>query len=73
MQHFVLIVTPAALASPVVLREIRLAREEGTWTWVHFSPTGAPVAQRVELEVGDATLAFAPEEFRRVMERLLTE
>ena len=29
MQHFVIIVTPAALASPVVRREIRLARQEG--------------------------------------------
>ena len=29
LQHFVLILTPAALASPVVRREIRLARQEG--------------------------------------------
>jgi hypothetical protein len=29
LQHFVLVVTPAALASPVVRREIRLARQEG--------------------------------------------
>jgi hypothetical protein len=29
LQHFVLIVTPAALQSPVVRREIRLARQEG--------------------------------------------
>jgi hypothetical protein len=29
MQHFVLVVTPAALASSVVRREIRLARQEG--------------------------------------------
>src|ERR1700693_84367 len=29
LQHFVLIVTPGALASPVVRREIRLARREG--------------------------------------------
>jgi TIR domain len=29
LRHFVLIVTPAALASPVVRREIRLARQEG--------------------------------------------
>jgi hypothetical protein len=28
-QHFVLIITPAALASPVVRLEIRLARQEG--------------------------------------------
>src|SRR5262249_32489782 len=29
LQHFVLIVTPGALASPIVRREIRLARQEG--------------------------------------------
>jgi hypothetical protein len=29
LQHFILIVTPAALESPIVRREIRLARQEG--------------------------------------------
>ena len=29
VQHFIVIVTPAALASPIVRREIRLARQEG--------------------------------------------
>jgi hypothetical protein len=29
LQHFILIVAPGALASPVVRREIRLARQEG--------------------------------------------
>src|SRR5271170_4568005 len=29
LQHFILVVTPAALESPVVRREIRLARQEG--------------------------------------------
>jgi WD40 repeat protein len=29
VQHFILVVTPASLASPVVRREIRLARQEG--------------------------------------------
>ena len=29
MQHFILVVTPAALASPYVRQEIRLARQEG--------------------------------------------
>src|ERR1700719_2232807 len=29
LQHFVLVVTPAALASPVVRREIGLAHQEG--------------------------------------------
>jgi hypothetical protein len=38
LQHFVLMVTPAALASPVVRREIRLARQEGKT----FSPIKGP-------------------------------
>src|SRR5215471_12600894 len=29
LQHFILVITPAALASSVVRREIRLARQEG--------------------------------------------
>ena len=29
LQHFILVVTPAALASPYVRQEIRLARQEG--------------------------------------------
>jgi hypothetical protein len=29
LHHFVLVVTPAALASPIVRQEIRLARQEG--------------------------------------------
>src|SRR5215471_12155261 len=29
LQHFVLVVTPGVLASPVVRREVRLARQEG--------------------------------------------
>ena len=29
LQHFILVVTPASIASPVVRREIRLARQEG--------------------------------------------
>jgi NB-ARC domain/TIR domain len=38
VEHFVLVVTPAALASPVVRREIRLARQEGK----NVSPVKGP-------------------------------
>jgi WD40 repeat protein len=47
LQHFVLIVTPGSLASPVVRREIRLARQEGKTV----SPVRGP---------GLANLADAP-------------
>jgi threonine aldolase len=50
---------------------VRLAREESIWAFGYFSATGAPRAQRVEVEVGDATMEFSPEEFRSVIERLL--
>jgi len=36
-------------------------------------PTGSSHVQRVELEVGDATLEFTPEEFRDVVRRLLPD
>jgi len=50
---------------------VRIARDEGIWTFGHFFETGAPRSQRVELETGDATMEFSPEEFRSVVERLL--
>jgi hypothetical protein len=56
----------AALTSAVV----RLASEHRIWTF-SFRPADAPGVQRTELEVGDATLGFAVEEFREIIERLL--
>ena len=44
LQHFVLVVTPAALASPIVRREIRLARQEGKTV----SPVKAPGSANLE-------------------------
>ena len=32
LEHFVLVVTPGALESPIVRWEIRLARQEGRWS-----------------------------------------
>ncbi len=52
---------------------LRIAREDGIWTWGRFFPTGAPRGQRVELEIGDASLTFTPEEFASVVRRLLDE
>ncbi|MFL5796669.1 MAG: threonine aldolase family protein [Actinomycetota bacterium] len=69
MMHLVLYRPAEALRSAA----LRMAREEGLWTWGRFSPTGAPRAQRVELETGDASLEFTPEEVRGVIERLLEE
>ena len=38
-----------------------------------FEAHGLGRLQRVELEVGDATMGFTPEEFRDVLERLLAD
>jgi threonine aldolase len=69
MMHLVLYRDAALLRAAA----IRMAREDGIWTWGRFSPTGAPRAQRVELETGDATLEFSPEGVRTVIERLLAD
>jgi hypothetical protein len=49
---------------------VRIAREEGIWTFGYFADTGTPGSSRVEVETGDATLEFTPEEFRGIVERL---
>lgn len=51
---------------------LRLAREDGIWTWGRFHVTEIPNISRVELGVGDATLDWTPIEFREVIEQLLT-
>jgi threonine aldolase len=57
-------------AGPLKAAVVRLAREEGIWA-LSFRPSDVPGVQRAELEVGDATLQFSPEEFRDIIERLL--
>ena len=42
---------------------LRLAEEEGIWTWKTTFPGTHPDWQIVELTVGDATLDFEPGEF----------
>jgi hypothetical protein len=50
---------------------LRMAEHERIWTWPRPMTTGSSHVQRVELEVGDATLEFTPEEFCDVLRRLL--
>jgi hypothetical protein len=59
-------------AEPLKAAVIRLAREEGIWSF-SFWPADAPGVQRAELEVGDATLGFSAQEFRDVVDRLLRD
>ena len=49
LQHFILVVTPAALVSPYVRREIRLARQEGKTV---CPPRGAHQLGRSSLPAG---------------------
>ena len=44
-----------------------LAADHGVWTWPEARTTGDPAVQRVELPVGDATLALTPEHVRDVL------
>ena len=50
---------------------LRLAEEEGIWTWRGTFPSTHPDWQIVELTVGDATLDFEPEEVRDLIARLV--
>jgi threonine aldolase len=52
---------------------LRLARDDGVWTWGRFHASEFPGIAGVELSVGDATLAWTPAEFRGVIERLLSD
>jgi threonine aldolase len=49
----------------------RMATEERLWTWGGSSPTDTPGTRRVELYVGDATLAFTPAEVAAAVRALL--
>jgi threonine aldolase len=51
---------------------LRLADEEGIWTWRGTFLSTHPDWQIVELTVGDATLDFGPDEVRDVITRLVT-
>jgi threonine aldolase len=49
----------------------RLATEEKLWTWGGSSPADVPGYRKVELYVGDATLALKPAEIVRAVRALL--
>lgn len=65
MLHLLLETAPEAF-----LAAARACAEEGLWTWPGTTPTGDPAVQRVELTVGDATMALPVEEVRDVVARL---
>ena len=50
---------------------VRLAVEQGLWTWPSPMTTGDPAVSRVELPVGDATLALTPEQVADAVRELL--
>jgi threonine aldolase len=49
---------------------VRTLAEGGLWTWERAQPTGDPGVQRVELSVGDATMALSLEEIRAAIAAL---
>ena len=58
--------------APAVTAGIRrLASDQRLWTWGGSSPTETPGYRRVELTVGDATLAFTPAEVATAVRALL--
>ena len=60
--------TPAERFDAVV-REVAA---EGTWTWASCATTSDPGVCRVELSVGEATCALAPDVLRAVLARFVT-
>src|ERR1700722_4212361 len=69
LQHFVLVVTPAALASPVVRREIRLARQEGK-TVSPLKGPGLGDLGKVPRWFGNVYELDRPESLRAFIDRL---
>jgi threonine aldolase len=49
---------------------VRTLAEGGLWTWQRAMPTGDPGVQRVELAVGDATMALSLDEIRTAVAAL---
>ncbi|MGY1732823.1 threonine aldolase family protein [Geodermatophilus sp. SYSU D01045] len=65
MLHLLLSTTPDAFGAAA-----RALAEEGLWTWAQAGVTGDPTVVRVELPVGDATLALSLDEVRDTVARL---
>jgi len=67
MMHLHLRTTAAAVTAGIR----RMAIEQRLWTFGGSSPTDTPGTRRVELTVGDATLAFTPAEVAAAVRALL--
>jgi hypothetical protein len=65
MLHLLLRTGPEEFAASA-----RALAEGGLWTWERAMPTGVPGLVRVELSVGDATLALPIDEIRKAVEAL---
>ncbi len=58
-------------AETVVAGIRQLARDDGLWTWPGSMPADTPGTRRLELTVGDASLAFSPRDVGAVVRALL--
>jgi threonine aldolase len=65
MLHLLLRTSPDAFTGAV-----RALAEDGLWTWERPMPTGDPAVVRVELSVGDATMALSVDEIRKAIATL---
>jgi threonine aldolase len=66
MMHLLVRATGAELADAV----LRLARDDGIWTFGGWWTSESPRTQKIELSVGDATMEFGPDEVRDVLATL---
>jgi hypothetical protein len=67
MMHLLVRASAGELGEAVV----RLARQQGVWTFSRWFTSDSPRTQRVELAVGDATLGFRPDEVRDILAALV--
>jgi threonine aldolase len=67
MMHVHLRTTPAAVIAGIR----RMATEQRLWTWAGSTSTDTPGIRRVELTVGDASLAVTPDEAAAAVRALL--
>jgi threonine aldolase len=67
MMHLLVRTTAEAFEAAAV----KLAEEDGIWTWGEVQTTLSPDVQKLELVVGDATLEFTPEEGADIVARLV--
>ena len=67
MMHLLLRASAEAFETAAV----KLAEDEGVWTWPSAQTTLSPDVQKVELVVGDATMEFSPDEAAAVVARLV--